>query len=112
MFIREIKGIKQNVQSKWMLMGDFKLIYKKQDKSHGRQNTRLMLRFTRGLNLLEVKEMELIGQHFTWSNNKQKPTLTRIDRAFSTLEWEDLYSNPILQPLSSLTSNHYPLLLM
>jgi hypothetical protein len=33
MFIRELRGIKQPLQSRWVLIGDFNLIYQNQDKT-------------------------------------------------------------------------------
>jgi exonuclease III len=45
MFIRELKRLKQSVMSHWLLIGDFNLIYRDQDKNNGRLNRRLMLRF-------------------------------------------------------------------
>jgi endonuclease/exonuclease/phosphatase family metal-dependent hydrolase len=112
MFLRELRGIKQQVHPQWLMVGDFNMIYKEQDKSNGRLNMRLMTRFRRTLNHLEVKELELVGKHFTWSNNQAEPTLTRIDRAFYTPSWEEAFSNPILQALSSSISDHCPLLLI
>jgi hypothetical protein len=53
-----------------------------------------------------------MGRKFTWTNNQVPPTLTRIDRAFLSPSLEDMYTNLILQPLSSSISDHYPLLLM
>jgi hypothetical protein len=41
-------------------------------------------RFRRALDHLEVKEIDLVGKKFTWSNNQASPTLTRIDIAFYT----------------------------
>jgi hypothetical protein len=38
-------------------MGDFNMIYKEQDKTNGRLNRRLMSRFRRALNYMEVKEL-------------------------------------------------------
>jgi exonuclease III len=111
-FLRELREIKQSVRPHWLLIGDFNLIYKEQDKSNGRLNRHLMNRFRRTLNYMEVKELELMGKKFTWSNNQAEPTLARIDRAFCTPAWEDIYANPILQPLSSSISDHCPLLLM
>jgi hypothetical protein len=69
------------------------MIYKEQDKNNNRLNRRLMLRFRRVLNHLEVKEIELAARNFTWSNNQDTPTLTRIDRTFYSISWEDLYNN-------------------
>jgi exonuclease III len=111
MFIRELRGIKQEAREQWLILGDFNLIYKSQDKNNGRVNRQLMTRFRRALNFLEVKEIELVGRKYTWSNGQSNPTLSRIDRAFCTIPWEDLYFNPILQPLSSSISDHCPLLL-
>jgi exonuclease III len=56
MFIRELRQLKHQVQSSWLLMGDFNLIYKDTDKNNGHLNRRLMLRSRRALNHMEVKE--------------------------------------------------------
>jgi exonuclease III len=85
MFLRELKRIKNLVQTPWLLLGDFNLIYKEHDKNNGRLNRRLMPRFRKVLNQLEVKEVDLVGKKFTWSNNQDPSTLTRIDHAFCTL---------------------------
>jgi exonuclease III len=112
MFIRELRNLKQATKPNWLLVGDFNLIYKAQDKNNGRINRRLMLRFRKDLNHMEVKELDFIGRKFTWSNNQSSPTLTRIDRAFCTPAFEDQYNNLLLQPMSSFISNHCPLLPM
>jgi hypothetical protein len=91
-------------------MGDFNLILKAQDKNNGRVNRALMSRFRRALDHLEVKEIDLVGKKFTWSNNQASPTLTRIGRAFFSPAWEKLYEKPILQAMSSSTSDHSPIL--
>jgi hypothetical protein len=112
LFLRELKHVKRTIQTRWLLLGDFNLIYRAQDKNNGHLNQRLMLRFKRVLNYLEVKELELVGRHFTWSNSQSTPTMTHIDRVFCTPAWEDLYPNPILQPLLSSTSYHCPILVV
>jgi hypothetical protein len=70
-----------------------------------------MSRFGRALKFLELKEVDLVGRNYTWSNNHSQPTLSRIDRAFCTLPWEGLFMNPMLQALSSSASDHCPILL-
>jgi hypothetical protein len=75
MFIRELRRLKNSVKPQWLLIGDFNLIYKSQDKNNGRLNTDLMLKFRRALNHLEVKEVDLIGKKFTWTNNQVPPIL-------------------------------------
>lgn len=41
-FLEELKSLKQNAQDKWLLSGDFNLIYKAEDKSNVRVNRRMM----------------------------------------------------------------------
>lgn len=112
MFLRELKQLKALALPRWLIIGDFNLIYKEQDKSNGNLNRRLMSRFPRTLNHLEVMEVPLLGRKFTWSNLQNNPTLTRIDRAFCTPAWENHLPNPVLHSLSSSTSDHCPLLIL
>jgi hypothetical protein len=92
-------------------MGDFNLIYQDEDKSLGNMDRIIMHRFRKTLNHLEVKEVRLNGRKYTWSNRQANPTMSRIDRAFSSVEWEQWYPKPYLQALTSSTSDHYSLLL-
>jgi hypothetical protein len=93
-------------------MGDFNLVYKDEDKNSGNLNRTLMHRFIRALNFLEVKEIQLNGRKFTWTNRQANPSMSRIVKAFCSVQWEHHYDKPFLQALSSSTSDHCPLLLM
>jgi hypothetical protein len=62
MFIREIKSLKQSSLQPWVIIGDFNLIYKDEDKINGRFNRNLMTRFKKVLDHLEVKEIPLVGK--------------------------------------------------
>lgn len=110
-FLQELKSLKQMVKPAWVILGDFNLIYKTSDKNNGRLNRRMMDRFRRTLNFLEVQEAQLVGRKYIWSNEQRDLTMTRIDRAFFTTAWEEIYSSPTLQPLSSLASDHCPLIM-
>jgi hypothetical protein len=94
-----------------LMIGDFNLIFREEDKNNNRLNRNLMLQFRRAINHLEVKEIQLKGRKFTWSNGQQAPTMTNIDRAFCSPQLEDCFQNPVLQALSSPISDHCPLLL-
>jgi hypothetical protein len=84
---------------------------RQQDKSNVRVNRDLMSIFQRAINQLQMRELNLTGKRFMWSNNQSSPTMTRIDKAFCTSSWEQLFDKPILQALSSSTSDHCPLLI-
>jgi hypothetical protein len=106
---QKVKGL---AMPQWLLLGDFNLIYREQDKNNGRLNHRLMTRFRRTLNFTKVKEIEFIDGSFTWNNNRPNPTLTHIDRMFYTPAWGELFLNPVIQPLSLSTSDQCPLILV
>jgi hypothetical protein len=69
-----------------------------------------MSRFQKAINHLHLRELNLLGKKFTWSNNQSSPTMSRIDKAFYIVAWENLYDKTTLQALSSSSSDHCPLL--
>jgi hypothetical protein len=92
-------------------MGDFNLIYKAEDKSNTRLNRRLMTLFKETLDFSQLMEIDLQGRAYTWSNEQNDPTFTRIDRVFGSPEWHLLFPSIDLQALPTMGSDHAPLLL-
>jgi hypothetical protein len=74
MFIRELRNLKNQTKPQWLILGDFNLIYKLQDKNNGRVNIGLMHRFKRAIDHLEVKKISLVGRKYTWSNGQTPPS--------------------------------------
>lgn len=68
-------------------------------------------RFRRLLNDLQLKEVELLGHSFTWSNERTAPTLVCLDRVFYTTDWEASFPNHLLTSTSAGISDHCPLIL-
>lgn len=87
------------------------MIYRATDKSNDRLDHQCMRRFSRFLGRVAVEELHLNGRLFTWSNERLHPTLERINRAFASLDWFELYLNHQLKALSIDCSDHSPLLL-
>jgi exonuclease III len=79
LFIRELRHLKQGALQSWLIMGDFNLVYQDEDKNSGNLDRTLMHGFRRALNFLEVKEIQLNGRNFTWSNRQANPPMSRID---------------------------------
>jgi exonuclease III len=83
-FLEEIKSLRQGMQyqRKWLIGGDFNLIYRAEDKSNSKLNRRLMGKFKSVIEELELKELPLGGRNFTWTcrqNSQGQATMTRID---------------------------------
>jgi hypothetical protein len=126
-FLDEIKSLKQNIQTKWLLSGDFNLIYKAEDKSISRLNRRLMGKFKAVLDDLELKELPLHRKKFTWASSQSSQaststiataattnepvTMTRIDRMFCMMPWEETFPTAHLHAWASIVSDHSPLIL-
>ena len=108
-FLRELRTLKSIVGQKWLVIGDFNLILTAEDKSNNNLNRRLMGEFRSTLNYLELKEINLRGRKYTWTNDT---TQTRINRAFCSVHWDLMLPASDLQALSSLVSDHSPLLLV
>ena len=63
------------------------------------------------VNNTELQELHLRGRKFTWSNERDRPTLEQLDRVFVSKDWLLAFPNHDLSTLSSECSDHAPLLL-
>jgi hypothetical protein len=81
-FLQELCDLRPSLSGSWAICGDLNLIYQAADKSNGHLSRRMMGRFRRLLNDLELSELHLIGRIFTWSNERLDTNLERIDRMF------------------------------
>jgi exonuclease III len=110
-FLQELCLVRQACTGPWAVGGDFNLIYQAEDKNNSNLDRAMMGRFRRLINDLELHEVPLLGRKFTWSNERESPTLVRLDQVFTTNGWDQLFSDCVLQSSASTTSGHCPLLL-
>lgn len=110
-FLRHLRNLKPGDDTRWLLLGDFNLIYRARDKNNRNLNLRLMRRFRQTLNRCELKEISLQNRKYTWSNERTNPTLVRLDRVFCNQSWDLYFENCLLHALSSAHSDHCPILL-
>lgn len=93
------------------MTGDFNLILNEADKSKDRIDRVNLRRFRRAVSSLELQVLHLHGRCFTWSNERENPTLVRLDRVLVSIDWDALFPNAHLRGLGSDASDHCPLLL-
>lgn len=111
MFLQEMRDIRAACLGPWLITGDFNLIYRAEDKNNTNVDRAMMGRFRRLLNDVELREIELLGRRYTWSNERTAPTLVRLDRAFCTADWENVFPDHMLHSTAAGISDHCPLLL-
>jgi len=110
-FLEELREVRAGCPGPWMLAGDFNMIYSSEDKNNDNINRAMMGRFRRFINDLELKEIPLLGRRYTWSNERESPTLVKLDRVLCTNDWEDIYPESLLQSQATEMSDHCPLIL-
>jgi hypothetical protein len=99
-FLRELRTNPALTHGRWLILGDFNLIYQAKDKNNTNLNRQLMGAFKAVIDDLSLKEIELNGR--TWSNEQDNLTLTRIDRFFCTMDWELTFPTCFLHSVPSL----------
>ena len=111
LFLEELTARRQLCSGPWIVIGDFNMILYAQDTSNARLDCRMMSRFKRFVDDNALKELFLHGRRFTWSSEREVPTLTKIDRAFVSIDWELDHPECLMHALSTSTSDHCPLYL-
>lgn len=79
-FLEEPKAIRDACDGPWAITGDFNLILSEADKNNDRIDRTNLRRFRRTLAALELQDLHLHCRSFTWSNERDTPTLVRLDR--------------------------------
>jgi hypothetical protein len=100
-FLDELRAIHAALPGPWAVAGDFNLIVEARDKSNARLNRRSMAMFRRFLNDLELRESNLLGRRYMWSNEREAPTMAKLDRWFGSVEWDDLHPDASLSALDT-----------
>lgn len=106
-FLEELREVRNLCPGPWVIAGDFNMIYSAEDKNNDNLNRALMGRFRRFVNDLELKEIPLIGRRYTWSNEREAPTLVKLDRVLCTADWEAMFPDCILQSQATEISDHW-----
>lgn len=78
-------------------------------KKSGRFLSASMTQFSDFINDHELIDLPLVGRKFTWSNNEERATMSRIDRFLLTKDWEDHFLGVIQMALPRLESDHCPI---
>lgn len=95
----------------WLVVGDFNLYRKPEDRNRPAGNVRDMLLFNNAISSLGVVEIPLHGRKYTWTNKQQPSLLERLDWFFSSQAWTLIYPNTNAHSLVMEVSDHWPCVL-
>lgn len=98
--------------SKPLLIGeDFNLIRyanEKNTKDGVHRHTNI---FNSLIHFYELREINMAGGMYTWSNNQECPVLEKLDRILATKDWEDIFPQAMVRKLVREISDHNPLII-
>jgi exonuclease III len=77
-------------------------------------NRRPMGKFKSAIDELKLRELPLHGRKFTWTSEQSaqsEATMTRIDKIFCSISWEEIFPTAHLHAWPSTLFDHCPLIL-
>jgi exonuclease III len=93
-FLRELAERSSLCPGSGLLLGDFNMIMNAEEKNNDRLDRFMMTRFKQFVQEHEIKDLYLHGKRFTWSSEREVPTLTRIDREIASVDWTSCTRTP------------------
>ena len=93
-------------------MGDFNAIRTPSERLSCNGFNPSMHSFSDWIDSHNLIDLLLVGGCFTWSSGTTPPSMSRIDRALVSLDWEAHYSDVLLRLLPQPISDHHPLLMV
>jgi exonuclease III len=106
-----MEAIRDACVGPWAVTGNFNLILNDADKKSQRMDRANLRRFRRTVVELQPQDLHLHGRCFTWSNERERSTLVRLDHVLASIDWDEMFPNSHLRGLGSDASDHCPLLL-
>lgn len=89
-FLEKVLSVGQEfVQGAWCIVGNFNLLAAESDKNNGNVSRRLIGKFRDVMNALELRELYLFGRRYTWSSERERLTLSKIDKVVVNADWEE-----------------------
>jgi exonuclease III len=105
-FLRELSERRSLCPGPWIIIGDFNMILFASEKNNDNLDRNMMARFRAFVQQHELKDQYMHGRLYTWSNEREVPTMTRIDRALVSVDWDIILPDAVMQALSSSVSDH------
>ncbi len=110
-FCQELAALKTVCTGPWVLCGDFNCTRNHLERTGRCWSNKLMGLFSDLINELELVDLPIANQLYTWSNMQANPTLAKLDRFLLSTEWDSRFPLSFVTALPRITSDHTPLLL-
>ncbi|XP_058096321.1 uncharacterized protein LOC131241982 [Magnolia sinica] len=110
-FWNELTSIRHSFPGPCCFVGDFNVIRFAEEHSRKRRVSSAMEEFSDWIQSHELVDLPLFGARFTWSNGRQTPIQSRLDRFLLSTDWLEAFPAASQLALPRITSDHCPILL-
>ncbi len=107
----ELAGICSWWDVPWCLGGDFNVVRFPSEKRGSVNFTAAMYDFSDFISGHGLVDLPLLGGIFTWSNNREVSSMSRLDRFLFSADWNEGITNISQKRMVRLNSDHFPVLL-
>jgi hypothetical protein len=107
-FLNWFKNVLMPKDILWIIVGDFNLIRRSENRNKPGRDYNLMVAFNEAINKLGIIEVPVSGQAFIWSNHQQNPLLERLDWLFISQPWSLEFPDTKVKTLTRDTSDYVP----
>ncbi len=111
-FCRELVALKALCKGAWVMCDDFNLTRFQNERNGRCWSAQLMTMFSNTINELEMLDLPIANQSFTWLNMQSNPTLAKLDRFLISTDWDLHFPLTKVKALPRITSDHSSLLLV
>jgi hypothetical protein len=110
-FLAEMASMCSKVKEPLLIGGDFNILRFSSEKNKKFIPNRFSKTFNSLIHLYELREIDISGGQYTWSNNQSNPTLEKLDRALMSGDWENRFPTVQVHKHPRELSDHNPLVL-
>ena len=107
----ELSQVRARWPMAWCVVGDFNIIRYPSERLGCESFSLAMFAFSDFIESNSLVDLPSEGASFTWFRDSGLPSMSRIDRALVSLDWEEHFENGSQKVLPRVISNHCPLLL-
>ncbi|KAK9268085.1 hypothetical protein L1049_010524 [Liquidambar formosana] len=106
----KLEAVKDVWRAPWCITDDFNIVRFPSERWPESGLTNAMMEFSDFINRNALVDPPLVSGRFTWSNNQDHPSLSRLDRFLEIRGFDNLFLRMVQSVLPKPCSDHVPLL--